>query len=259
MSACPDKALLLHAAADGELDVATALALDAHVGGCAACRDEQAQIVAMRQLLAEARPHHAAPEALRLRIGALIDQSSAAPGHARSTTHRAARWFAGGAITALAASVALFVSLPQFSAHALDDQLIAGHVRSLLAAHLTDVAASDKHVVRPWFNGKIDFAPPVVDLKDQGFPLAGGRLDYLDGAVVPALVYHRRLHSINLFIRRDRGGGIGATFVTVRNGYSLARWSDGGLQFFAVSDIPAPEFNLFRLLFRGRTAAGAQR
>ena len=114
--------------------------------------------------------------------------------------------------------------------------------------------ASDRHVVKPWLNGKIDFAPPVVDLADQGFPLAGGRLDYLDGRVIPALVYRRRLHVINLFIRPARPAFASPGSRTARNGYSLSRWATGGLEYWAVSDLPPAELDQFSALFRERTA-----
>lgn len=253
MSACPNKLSLLHALADGELDAANSLSVEAHVKNCAGCAATIEQIDTVRARLTHGMDRYVAPTALRTRVDAMLDEATAAPkGTSRAavtTSPRSGRWFAGGAVTALAASLALFLALPQLTATGIEDQLIASHVRSLLAAHLTDVATSDKHVVRPWFNGKIDFAPPVVDLAAQGFPLAGGRLDYLDGGVVPALVYHRRQHSINLFIRPVRGIGSTAAFNTTRNGYSLVHWTDDGLQYWAVSDIPAPELDQFRRQF----------
>jgi anti-sigma factor RsiW len=134
----------------------------------------------------------------------------------------------------------------------LQDELVASHVRSLLATHLTDVATSDRHVVKPWFNGKVDFAPPVIELADQGFPLAGGRLDYIHGRVVAAVVYRRRQHVINLFvwpadINRPTPFAPGR-----RDGYSLARWTQDGLQFWAVSDIEPAQLQEFRALFAAR-------
>src|SRR5206468_13084277 len=135
---------------------------------------------------------------------------------------------------ALAASLTMLLIIPAGHQSRLDDEWVAGHVRSLQVAHLTDVQASNEHLVRPWFNGKIDFAPPVPELSSYGFPLAGGRLDYVNGRTVPALVYRRRLHTINLFVwpataASDRR--------VQKDGYSLDEWSEGGLRYAAVSDI----------------------
>jgi anti-sigma factor RsiW len=134
----------------------------------------------------------------------------------------------------------------------MDRQLVSSHVRSLQPGHLTDVQASDRHVVKPWFNGRIDFAPPVPELAARGFPLAGGRLDSIDGRTVAALVYRRRLHSVNVFIRpappeRDRE--------STEAGFALAEWSGGGLRFAAVSDIPLAELRQFEAAFRAEAGA----
>jgi anti-sigma factor RsiW len=126
----------------------------------------------------------------------------------------------------------------------------AGHLRALAAPQPFDVASSDRHVVKPWFNGRIDFAPPVVELAPQGFPLVGGRLDYLDGRPVAALVYRRRLHSINLFVRPAPALASPVAATTRRDGYSLVRWVAGGLEYWAVSDVDTGDLQAFRTAFR---------
>jgi anti-sigma factor RsiW len=130
----------------------------------------------------------------------------------------------------------------------LDQQLISSHVRSLQPGHLTDVQTTNEHIVKPWFNGKIDFAPPVPELADQGFPLAGGRLDSIGGKTVAALVYHRRLHTVNLFVWR----GESRARTEVEDGFALAEWSEDGLRFAAVSDIPLADLRQFEQLYRSR-------
>jgi anti-sigma factor RsiW len=122
---------------------------------------------------------------------------------------------------------------------------LSAHVRSLQANHLTDVQTSDQHTVKPWFNGKVDIAPPVVDLTAQGFTLLGGRLDYIDGKAVASIVYRRRVHVINLFVAQGAASeGYGAKLETMQ-GFNIERWSAQGLEFFAISDINAEELREF--------------
>jgi anti-sigma factor RsiW len=124
-------------------------------------------------------------------------------------------------------------------------ELVDAHVRSLLPGHLMDVESTDRHTVKPWFAGKTDIAPPVVDLSDKGFPLLGGRLDYIDGHTAAALVYGRRGHTINVFVWRTTPGEPADGSYAVR-GYSLLHWSRGGLTTWAVSDAALPELEAFK-------------
>jgi anti-sigma factor RsiW len=124
-------------------------------------------------------------------------------------------------------------------------QLVDAHVRSLMPGHLLDVESTDRHTVKPWFAGKTDIAPVVVDLADKGFPLLGGRLDYVDGHTAAALVYGRRAHTINLFVWRTVPGELGDGSFSVR-GYSVVHWSNGGLSAWAVSDAALSELEAFR-------------
>jgi anti-sigma factor RsiW len=259
MTACPDKELELHAFVDGELDAIGSAAFEAHVRSCAACAEELERALAVRAALQGPAVRREAPTALWARLETLAPRSEETAEAERRAMPRRLSWgsFAtGGGIGALAASLALFLALPQLSAPGLSDELVASHVRSLQAAHLVDVATSNRHVVKPWFNGKIDFAPPVPDLAGQGFPLVGGRLDVIDGRSVAALVYKRNLHSINLFVRPATWLSLQSERTFRRDSYSLAHWTSSGLDYWAVSDVDPADLSLFARTFQGAVSSG---
>jgi anti-sigma factor RsiW len=197
---------------------------------------------------------YAAPSSLRERVITAV--RAAEPRPAAERARSGANWwqwatmgavFASGAVAAWTLSLLLAA---QGQIAQLSDDVVADHVRSLMVTHLTDVASSDQHTVKPWFNGKLDYTPPVRDLTQEGFPLVGGRLDYLDGRSVAALVYRRRLHTINLFVWPcDDATPSGIKRLT-RRGYNIVNWCDGGMQFWAVSDLNAEEMQTFGQLLR---------
>lgn len=257
MSACPDKELMLHAFMDGELDALGVAAFEAHLATCARCRTELERIDAIRAALQTRAARPVASTELRAIIEALAGGRNAETTQPVGSPRRFAwgSFASGGAVGALAACLALFLALPQLVAPGLPDQLVAGHVRSLQASHLVDIATSNRHVVKPWFNGRIDFAPPVPDLARQGFPLVGGRLDVIDGRTVAALVYKRHLHSINLFIRPAPAFSLMQTQTIRRDSYSLVHWHDNGLDYWAVSDVEPADLDLFGREFRSAATA----
>ena len=136
----------------------------------------------------------------------------------------------------------------------LAQEIINSHVRSLIANHLVDVETSDQHVVKPWFNGRTDFSPTVTDFADRGYPLTGGRLDYIDHRPVAVLIYHRRLHPINLYIWPAAGPSLSSSRTFSQQGYHLIHWSDGGMTYWAISDLNANELKDFADLVRKHTA-----
>jgi anti-sigma factor RsiW len=254
MSACPDKTALLQGLLDGELDAVNAAACEAHLKTCEGCAAEFARLQALREIVAAPGVAHRSPDRLRAGIEGMLASEAAPDKPPPRALRRAMPWAASGVGALLAASLATVVVLPQVAENGVERQLVASHVRSLLANHLTDIGTSNEHVVRPWFNGKVDIAPPVPELADQGFPLVGGRLDYIGGRVVPAIVYKRRLHTVNLFVWPAEGRLLNETRTARHDGYSLVEWTEGGLRFSAVSDIDLNDLKSFHQAFVARTA-----
>lgn len=211
---------------------------------------------ALSALIKKQAPYHTAPPSLRDRISASLDQARpvSAPPKARLRVNGWRGWsmgvgFAFGAI--LTVIVMLFSGIPG-QQDRLVAQVIDGHVRSLLLARLADVASSDQHTVKPWFSGKLDFSPPVQDLSAQGFPLVGGRLDYIDERPVAALVYQHRLHTINVFVWPVSAKPQAMLDTTSRRGINVTAWKANGMQFWAVSDLNAKDLQRFGQLLRER-------
>ncbi|HVS52512.1 MAG TPA: zf-HC2 domain-containing protein [Opitutaceae bacterium] len=249
---CNETRRLLDADIDGELDLVRHLELEAHLRACPGCARLAENARARGAALRESLPRFTAPPQLAEKIRAALPAPPAAP--VAVEPRPAKTYFPIWQVTGLAASLAFAVLVgfrwgdARAHANLLVDEAIADHVRSLQASHLTDVASTDQHTVKPWFAGKLDFSPPVVDLATAGFPLAGGRLEHLDGRPAAALVFHRRQHAINLFIW-PADTGIGSTRAG-RNGYNTETWSEARLNFLAVSEIPPAELAEFARIFR---------
>ena len=247
MSACADQEHLLGGLVDNELDAANIAMVEAHVARCEGCREKLEQLLALRSLLRTDGVRHFAPVELSQRIAALPEL--AAPKAAND--NRLLRWLGPGLAGALAASLAMVAFVPPGADSIVDQEIVSSHVRSLQPGHLTDVQTTNQHIVKPWFNGKIDFSPPVPELADQGFPLAGGRLDSIDGKTVAAIVYHRRLHTVNLFVWPAKDA---AKRSFMKDGFAVTEWSRNGLRYAAVSDIPPGELQQFHELFERRSS-----
>ena len=207
---------------------------------------------------------HMPPEGLAARIGQAVRAEEVvvaaspmpAPVRRNRGLWQGLAWFGTGAATAWGLALVLLAT-PVPPSDALAEGVTANHVRSLMASHLADVASSDHHAVKPWFAGRLDFSPPVVDLAAEGFPLAGGRLDYLDGRTVAALVYRSGPHVINLFVWPAADAKAQAPVLSARQGYQLVHWTQGGMQAWAVSDLNAAELQNFAALLRERIATPA--
>jgi anti-sigma factor RsiW len=285
---CEEATKLMDGYLDGELDPITSQTIEQHLRECPKCDQAYKIHGSLIHAIGNATPYYKAPAELRERIqSSLRDEIAELPRRnvARDTEPLFPRrqrrprailwetswnWLALAAAIIFAAIIALTL-VPRLQRPEADQflatQLIASHVRSLMANHLTDVASSDQHTVKPWLDTKLDFAPPVVDLSSEGFPLVGGRLDYLDNRPVAALVYQRRKHFINLFVwpaetgadTTTRSAGNRQRSLTLkaisRQGYHLLHWLDSEFNYWAISDISAEELREFEQLFEGQIAS----
>lgn len=247
---CTEAEILLHALIDDELDAGHARDVEAHVAACPACAERLKAFRAMRAAMAETDLKEFAPAHLRGRIAASLPLSSAPVAAASRFFQPSRRMFFGGfaAGTALSAAVAASLVLTVIrndQDRTTANEVVSAHIRSLQPGHLMDVATSDQHTVKPWFNGKLDVAPPVVDLTAQGFTLIGGRLDYINGEPAGSIVYRRRQHIINLFIARRLGPERGSAKTETVQGFNVRHWTAEDLDFWAVSDINAGELDEF--------------
>jgi anti-sigma factor RsiW len=272
---CEEAIKLIDGYLDGELDPITSQTIERHLRDCGNCDQAYKTHGLLIRAIGNATPYYKAPPELRERIQSSLREEIAE--RPRRTFTRGAQllvpskqpdrravlfgtpwnWLGLAAAVILAAVVALNL-VPRLQRPMADQflatQLIASHVRSLMANHLTDVASSDQHTVKPWLDTKVDFAPPVVDLSSEGFPLVGGRLDYLDQRPVAALVYQRRKHFINLFVWPAPANAAKTTETITRQGYQLLHWVDSDFNYWAVSDVNANDLQTFKQQFEGQTS-----
>ena len=226
----------LDAYVDRELDAEHAAAVRDHLSACAACQRRVAQRDVLSRMVRGAT-YYSAPDHLRRRVLERTMRSR--------SMHRVLTWAAAAMVVVCVGGGLTLLRSSQAARGDIADLMVDGHVRSLMANHLFDVQSTDQHTVKPWFLGKLDFAPPVVDLAQRGFPLVGGRLDYLAGEPVAALVYQRQKHTINVFVCPERGRTSTAPFVRTARGFHIHHWSGGGMSFWAVSDLNNIELTQF--------------
>ncbi len=226
----------VHGYFDGELDAVRSVEFERHLANCAECQAALKGIESLRTLLQQSNLYeHTSPQ-LRERIRKQLGPTA---GRAGVPAAVARRWFLPAfAVLAVAAVflIAFFVIQPNTQSTRITAGLVDAHVRSLQPGHLTDVQSTDQHAVKPWFDGKLDFVPPVSDHSEQGFPLVGGRLDVVDGHNVAALVYSRRKHLINLFVWPYREKEPSFVSAGSRQGYNWMTWQSGDMQFCLISD-----------------------
>ena len=254
MMNCDQTRELLDAYVDGELPAAQAIAVAEHLATCAECSEAYEQLLTTVRTLREGLVKYRAPDLLRARVRSALREEqeerpatvTAAP-KVRRGVRMPWRALAAAAVLVVASSgITLVATREHVSAEALArDEVLTSHIRSLMPAHLTDVASNDQHNVKPWFNGRLDFSPSVPRLEDAGFPLLGGRLDYVRGRPVAVVVYGRRQHVINVFSWPAEAGGDAPRTLTTSHGYNLLHWRARGVEHWAVSDLNAAELQQF--------------
>jgi anti-sigma factor RsiW len=227
---------LFHAYADGELDVVRSLEVEQHVKTCAACTAKMNSLKALQSAFKESDLAYSAPASLRRSVRQIAHPIE---DHERRVPDDLKWFWKWLAIGATAVAVLAIVLRPVgISQNELAGEVVGAHVRSLMADHLTDVVSSDQHTVKPWFAGKVDFSPSVTDFADQGFALVGGRLDYLNGRTVAALVYKHNKHFINVFIWPATNAG--APKQESDHGYNMVSFVANGFQYYLISDMDEP-------------------
>jgi len=244
---------VLHGYLDSELDATRAAEFERHLEGCRECAASLGSEESLRSSLQRSGLYESAPLALRKKIRADLDAATSSNAAIRIPVWR---WLAVAATILLVASVSWFA----WPRRAVDSasatpftvaEIIDAHVRSLQPGHLTDVASTDQHTVKPWFNGKLAFVPPVKDFADEGFPLVGGRLDVLGGQNVAALVYSRRKHIINVFVMPTKEPDTPIHLPGLRQGYQWRHWRRQGMEYCAVSDVSDSDlYELAQLIYQ---------
>lgn len=247
---CEPAKNLLEPYLDDELDAAQTAHVAEHLASCSSCTALHAQLLELRAGIRAHAPYYRAPAGLRERIQVSVRQADRNVDRPVQTFWR---WMAIAAAILLAVSAAWNIALYRSrtsSADLIAQDVLSSHVRSLMGAHLLDVPSSDQHTVKPWFNGKLDFSPDVKDLAAQGFPLIGGRIDYVGGRPVAVLVYQRRKHIINVFTWPSDATATSRGPELSRNGYHVVFWNVNGMNWWAVSDLSAGELRQFEGLYR---------
>ena len=251
---CDDARILLHGHLDGELDVVRDLEMERHLEECPQCAREFATLRAMRTRLRDESFRFEAPAELKEKIRrALPDAPPRADGYASRRRSFVPRAIQFAIPLAIGAMLALFIApraLRPNENDILAREVVASHVRSMMGSHLMDVASTDQHTVKPWFNGKLDFSPPVTDFAKQGFPLVGGRLDYIDDRPVAALVYQHGKHVINVFMWPSAHTATSAERIQPEQGYNVEQLMVAGMNCWVVSDLNQTELKAFTELIR---------
>jgi anti-sigma factor RsiW len=247
---CAECRELLSGHLDCELMTAESNSVRDHLAECAECSGEEQLLAQTSTLLRQRLVRHPAPDVLKARIRSALTQPNAFDPPSPPVRPRWMRLAAAGVMIAAASSALTFATLSGVNGSpSIANQVVASHVRSLMPGHLTDVASTNQHNVKPWFNGRVDLSPVVPNLDSAGFPLLGGRLDYVDGHAVAAVVYSRRQHMINVYSWPVSGPDIGPADRGTEKGYHVLAWRRDGVESWVVSDLNRAEFSDFVRVF----------
>jgi anti-sigma factor RsiW len=247
---CASAHELIESYLDDELDPGLRAEVQDHLTGCSSCSETHARLLKLQKDIRVQAPYYDSPADLQQRVRSALAQAAKSEAKPGSVVPRSAtwQWLAIAAAILLASSLALNFAL--FRSHrgdrdTLAQNIVSSHVRSLIGTHLVDVPSSDQHTVKPWFNGKLDFSPDVKDFADRGFPLVGGRIEYMEDRLVAALVYQRRRHVINVFVWPEASSASGGAGELTQKGYNMIHWSKAGMTYWAVSDLNLSELKQF--------------
>jgi anti-sigma factor RsiW len=240
---CEEARQLLDAYVDGELELTHQLAIETHLAECVSCKETAERIANCSLLVRINMPVYKAPPELKSKVRATLRKEDK-PNFKWLTEHGHQLAYAAALIALSCALAWTWLSLTPSKDKELISEAISNHSRSLMVSHLVDCASGDQHIVRPWFNGKLDYSPPVADLTQAGYTLVGGRVDILEGRPVAAIVYEHGKHIINLFVwpARDRKVEMD---VQSERGYHFCGWNKAGLNFFCISEISAADLETF--------------
>ncbi len=249
---CDEAEILLHGLVDNEIDAEHACRVEAHVEGCSCCTAQLRLHRALRAMISNADLRFSAPPGLRKRIKAILPTAAPDAPYRRTLF----RGFAfGSALSAAAAALLMIAVIRSDQDKVVVSDVVSAHLRSLQANHLTDVASSDQLGIKPWFRNRLGVAPPVPDLTSQGFDLIGGRIDYVLGKAVAAIVYRRNDRVINLFVAQGADAERSARIKTMQ-GVNVELWSEQGLNLCVVGDVSVEELQDFHTKFQAAASAG---
>ena len=256
---CEEAQKLIHPYLDGELDLVRSLEIEAHLKDCQTCAQAYNELRSLHSAVSESALRFEPSAALRNRVrSALRDESPDESGATNRPLRLSWRWMipavSFAALVIIAWGLIALLSRPSTS-DLMAQEIVSSHVRSLMEKHLTDVPSSDQHTVKPWFDGRLDFSPPVKDLASAGFSLVGGRLDYIGNRPVAALVYQHRQHYINVFVWPSTAASDVSGKALVRQGYNLISWTNAGMNYWAISDLNLAELQQFVQLLQNDSAA----